>query len=55
MVVGSNSSDEDEVVPRASVAGPAPATKTVQFIPWGTLDLELLKSSLRVEHLQQNL
>lgn len=30
-------------------------TKTVRFLPWGELDLELLKKSLRVEHLQQNL
>jgi hypothetical protein len=30
-------------------------TKTVQFIPWGELELTLLRSSVRVEHLQQNL
>jgi len=30
-------------------------TKRVSFLPWGALDLALLKSSLRVEHLQENL
>jgi len=29
-----------------------PGTSTIQFVPWGALDLELLKSTLRVEHLQ---
>jgi hypothetical protein len=32
-----------------------PGTTTVQFIPVGELDVAMLKSSLRVEHLQQHL
>ena len=32
-----------------------PGTTTIEFVPFGTLDLATLKASLRVEHLQQHL
>jgi hypothetical protein len=56
MVVDSSSRgrDVDDHVPVVG-KNTASFTKTVRFLPWGKLDLELLKTSLRVEHLQQNL
>jgi hypothetical protein len=54
LVAGGGGTNFDTGGP-GSVTSSATFTKRVSFLPWGPLDIALLKSSLRVEHLQENL